>query len=383
MLIVNRCLPLAALAAAVLLSACSKTEVAAAPEVIRPVQSVLVGEANGGAGQSFPAQILPRVESRLGFRVGGKITARLVELGATVRKGQPLLRLDPVDLQLAAQASAAQVAAAKANDEVAQANLKRVQSLATQGFVSAGGVDAAQGQAKASAAALQAAQAASSASSNASQYAVLVADAAGVVTGLDAEVGQVVAAGTPVVRVSQSASKDVVFSVPESQLGAIRALRGKAIDVSIWSQPQLKLSATVRDIAAIADPAGRSYTVKAGLAMTGDNVPLGATGSVQLANTAINSVGVLSVPTAAVVESQGKTAVWVVDGGVAKKKIITVSTTTGDSVGVIGGLSRGEEIITAGTHTLVEGQKVKSMLARTPAAPAAVSAATMPAATKP
>jgi membrane fusion protein, multidrug efflux system len=357
------------------LAACSKKDLAAAPEVIRPVQSMIVGGASATGEQSFSAEIRPQVESRLGFRVGGKITARLVELGATVRKGQPLLKLDASDLQLAATASAAQVAAAKANDDVAQANLKRVQALAAQGFVSAGSVDAAQGQAKATSAALQAAQAASSVQANATQYAVLVADAAGVVTGLDAEVGQVVAAGTPVVRVSQGNTKDVVFNVPETLLGELRSLRGKAIAVQLWAQPTTQFSAIVRDVAAIADATSRSYAVKASMAGGGD-VPLGATATVLLP-LRTGAAGATMAPLSAVIESQGKPAVWVVEAGVVKKRAVQVGRAQGDLI-TVAGLAAGTEIVTAGTHTLVEGQKVKSLLGQANSTATSAAAAAAP-----
>ncbi len=347
--------------AAALLVGCSKNEMTSAPESIRPVQSMIVGSASSGGEQSYSAEIRPQVESRLGFRVGGKITARLVELGASVRKGQVLLKLDASDLQLSAQASAAQVAAAKANDDVAQANLKRVQELAKQGFVSGGGVDAALGQARASNAALLSAQAASSVQTNASQYAVLVADAAGVVTGLDAEVGQVVAAGTPVVRVSQGANKDVVFNVPESALNELRLLRGKTVAVQLWAQPTVKFTALIRDIGAIADPASRSFAVKASLA-GGSDAPLGATATVLLpSRLSASAQGAVLAPLTAVVESQGKPAVWVLEGGAVKKRLVQVGATQGDLVALVG-ITAGTEIVTAGTHTLTEGQKVKSLL---------------------
>jgi membrane fusion protein, multidrug efflux system len=397
-----------------LLGACSKPTVAAAPEVIRPVQSVIVGvgpaaelgAAGGVAGQSgaaYAAEIRPQIESRLGFRVGGKITARLVELGASVRKGQPLMKLDATDLQLAVQASSAQIAAAKASDEVAQANLRRVQELAKQGFVSAGSVDAADGQAKAARATLQAAQASGSVQTNASRYAVLVADAAGVVTALDAEIGQVIAAGTPVIRVSNGAVKDAVFAVPESQLSAVRSLRGQSVAVishvasgatAVGAANPLERSAVIRDIAAIADPISRSYLVKATLAAAqgAADLPLGATATVVLPPTgaAATNKSALLVPLGAIVESQGKPAVWRVQGGVASKQVVTLGAPQGDAVAVTSGISAGAEIITAGTHTLTEGQKVKSphtvaVIAPSAAAVAAIAtaAAAAPAVSKP
>ena len=255
------------LLASAILSACGKNAQITATPTIRPVVTFTVGQAtNAAPNGAYSAEIKPRVEARLAFRVGGKIAERMVELGANVQAGQALMRLDLADLQLAANASGAQVAAAKANDELAQSELKRTQSLAEQGFVSAGRVDQALSQAKASRANLEAVQASASVQTNATQYAVLRADAAGIVTALEGEVGQIVAAGTPMLRIAQGSAKDVVFSLPETLAAQAKNLRGQSVAVQLWAQPGASYTATVREVAALARDA----------AVTGCNVMLHA-----------------------------------------------------------------------------------------------------------
>ncbi len=346
-----------------MLFACSKPDASAAAPIIRPVQTLrLAAQGTALEWLSFSAEIRPHIESRLAFRVGGKITQRLVELGAKVHKGQALFKLDATDLNLGAQASNAQINAAKANNDVAQAALSRAHTLAKQGFISAGSVDSAEGQAKAAQANLQAAQASANVQTNASQYATLFADSDGVVTAIDAEAGQVVAAGTPVVRVGSQANQDVVFNVPESQLARVKALRGQAVTVQLWANKHT-ITAVVHDIAAIADASTRSFAVKASV-QGGADIPLGATATVSFPAADLATANVSNrflLPVSAVVESNGKPQVWVLDKGAVNLKPVVLGAVQGDAV-MATGLAAGDEIVTAGTHTLVAGQAVKSLL---------------------
>lgn len=358
--------------APLLLSACKPAPKEAAPEVIRPVQTMVVGTAAEVSGGTYSAEIRPKVESQLAFRVGGKVIERLVDIGAVVKKDQPLMRLDPSDLQLSANAALAQVAAAKANDDVAQAALKRAQDLAKQNFISAGALDQAIGTANASKAALAAAQATGALGTNATQYGVLRADADGVVTALTAEVGQIVAAGTPVLKVSADSGKDVVFAVPEDAAGLIK--RGMILDVQLWAKSGLALRATVRDVSAIADALTRTYAIKATLSDAHNLAALGSTATVSfngkaLSNKASSGNGFLAIPLASIVDAQGKPAVWVVEGGVVRRKSITIATAlpaeSADArVMVSSGLGSGAVLVTAGVHTLQEGQKVRTLEAK-------------------
>ena len=271
-------------AAIAIVSACSPKAATPAPEIIRPVKTATVGSASATTSSTYSAEIRPRIESQLAFRVGGKVVERLVEIGAVVRKNQVLMKLDPADLQLSANAALAQVAAAKANDDVAQAALKRSQELARQNFISTGALDQATGQANVTRAALAAAQATSNLGVNATQYGELRADSDGVVTALSAEVGQIVAAGTPVLKVSAGSQKDVVFSVPEGVAGMLK--RGVPIVVQLWSKSGVTIAATVRDVAAIADPLTRTFTIKAALNDANNVAPLGSTATVTISASA-------------------------------------------------------------------------------------------------
>jgi membrane fusion protein, multidrug efflux system len=358
-----------------ILSACSPQAAAPAPEIIRPVKTIAVGSASASVSSTYSAEIRPRIESPLAFRVGGKVVERLVEIGAVVRKNQVLMRLDPVDLQLSANAALAQVAAAKANDDVAQAAFKRAQELARQNFISAGALDQAAGQANVTRAALSAAEATSNLGTNATQYGELRADSDGVVTALSAEVGQIVAAGTPVLKVSAGSQKDVVFAVPEGAVGLLK--RGASVAVQLWAKPGATMPATVRDVAAIADPLTRTFTIKAALNDAGNAAPLGSTATVAMsaANKVNAAAQMMVVPLSSVVEAQGKTAVWVVETvsnvSVVKKRAVTLAPTLPDAgtdaqVSVVSGLAQGALVVTAGVHTLSEGQKVRLLEAAKP-----------------
>jgi RND family efflux transporter MFP subunit len=365
------------LAGLAMLAACGPQAAIAPTEIIRPVKTITVGSASLTPSATYSAEIRPRVESQLAFRVGGKVVERLVDIGAAVRKGQVLLRLDPADLQLSANAALAQVAAAKANDDVAQAALKRSQELARQNFISSGALDVATGQANVTHAALAAAQATSSLGLNATQYGILTADADGVVTALSAEVGQIVAAGTPVLKVSAGTQKDVVFSVSEGAVGALK--HGAALGVQLWSKAGVTLPATVRDISAIADPLTRTFTIKAALNDASNAAPLGATATVvmtaQLNSKASAGTEAIVIPLASVVEAKGKTAVWVVETlnnvSVVKKRTVTLAPTLPASgadaqVAVVAGLVQGQLVVTVGVHTLTDGQKVRVLDAAKP-----------------
>ncbi len=373
-------LPLAAFSISVaavltILSACSPQAAAPAPEIIRPVKTIVVGSASASASSTYSAEIRPRIESQLAFRVGGKVVERLIEIGSVVRKNQVLMRLDPADLQLSANAALAQVAAAKANDDVAQAALKRSQELARQNFISAGALDQALGQANVTRAALAAAEATSKLGTNATQYGELRADSDGVVTALSAEVGQIVAAGTPVLKVSAGSQKDVVFAVPEGVVGMLK--RGVPIGVQLWAKADASIPASVRDVAAIADPLTRTFTIKAALNDKAHAAALGATATVFISGVAKShaSTPAMVIPLTSVVEAQGRTAVWVVEtannASVVKKRTVTLAPTLPDAgtdaqVSVVSGLAQGALVVTAGVHTLSEGQKVRLLEAVKP-----------------
>ena len=343
-----------ALALSVLLSACGKAPSPAEP--VRSVKLVTVAESAVASVHEYAADVRPRVESRLGFRVAGKITRRAVELGQRVHKGQLLAQLDPSDYQLAAQAARAQVSAAATQRDLAAAELKRFQGLRDQGFVSAAEIERRSAQLNAAQASLAQAQAQLTNQGNQAAYTQLLADADGVVTGIDAEVDQVVAAGTPVVRLAQDGARDVVFAVPEDRVADLRP--GQVVDVQRWASDQ-RYVGTVLEVAASADPVTRTYTVK--LALTGEAPPLGATvTAVPRASAAQSAAPVIKLPTSALWQQGQGSAVWLFDAasGTVRAQPVQVATVDGNQVVIASGLQPGMQVVATGTHVLAPGQKV-------------------------
>lgn len=340
-----------------MLAACSKEP--PAPTPVRSVRTLLVTETGGVLEREFAADIRARTESRIGFRVPGKVSRRLVELGQPVRTGQVLAQLDPQDLRLEQDAARAGLAAAEANAGQAAADLKRFTELKSQGFISQAELDRHTTTQRTAEASLRQARAQAGVQTNQASYAALVADAAGVITSVDLEPGQVVAAGSPVLTLAHDGPRDAVFAVPEDLGPAVRPLVGKtgAIKVRRWGSSDW-VPATVRELAAAADPVTRTYLVKADVGKAGFD--LGQSASVAF-NTPVRIAGGVRVPLHALTERDGKSVVWVLD--VATLTVNPQQVTTGDVTGnvvlVAAGLKPGQEIVTAGAHTLSPGQKVR------------------------
>ncbi len=342
--------------AAALLSACSRPE--QPPEPVRAVRTQVVGADQAQLSREFAAEVRARTEQRLGFRVAGKLQSREVDLGQRVRGGQLLARLDPGDLRLAEQAAQAAVVAARANQELAAADLKRYQGLHAQGFISAIELDRRQTSLQAAQAQLDQALAQARVQGNQSGYTQLVATAAGVVTGVDSEPGAVLSAGSPVLRLALDGPRDAVFAVPEDFVAELRAALGRpgALRVKPWGSNQL-LPATLRELAAAADPSTRTFLAKADLGAAA--LDLGRTATVLLAAPPL--AGVNKLPLSAVMQREGRTAVWVLDTAAMTVRVqpIEVAGAEGNTVLVASGLSPGQVVVTAGVHTLKPGQKVK------------------------
>ncbi|HJW10742.1 MAG TPA: efflux RND transporter periplasmic adaptor subunit, partial [Albitalea sp.] len=298
--------------ASAVLAGCAKTE--PAPEPVRAVRTVTVASAAAGGVQEYAAEVRARTESRLGFRVGGKIARRNVDAGAVVKAGQVLAQLDPQDLKLGQDAARAALVAAQANYEQTAADFKRFKELRDQGFISSAELERRDTALKAAQAQFDQAKAQSSVQGNQATYAALVADASGVITGVDAEPGMVVAAGTPVLRLAHDGPRDVVFSVPEDKVGLIKAMAAQPgrFKVRLWGSSGAPLNATVREIGAAADPVTRTFAVKADIGREAQNgVRLGQTATMLVEMPKTN--GVNKLPLSALKEEQGHTVVWLVD----------------------------------------------------------------------
>lgn len=356
------------------LVACSKP--APAPEPERAVRTLVLTPATAGMTHDYAGEIRARLESRLSFRVGGKLLTRKVNLGDTVKAGQVLAQLDPQDLVLAQDSAKAALLAARANRDQAGADFKRFIELKEQGFISAAELERRDTAFKAAQAQLDQARAQSSAQGNQAGYAQLLADASGVVTGVDAEPGMVVAAGTPIVRIANDGPRDVVFSVPEDQLSRVRAAAGRpgALKVKLWGEGQVAREVTLREVSAATDPVTRTFLLKADAGRL--EARLGQTATVSLELPKVEQV--IKLPLSAVLQQQGQTSVWVLDPATmtVKAQTVQVGGADGNEVVIAGGLKSGQEVVVAGVHVLTPGQKVKRyQQVVTAAAPAPAPAA--------
>lgn len=362
---------LAVLASLLVLAACSRP--APAPEPVRAVRTLQVAETSPGAALEYAAEIRARVESRLGFRVGGKLVARTAEVGQRVGAGVPLAQIDPQDLALGQQASDAAVRAAQVQADQAEADFRRLRELRDQGFISAAELERRESAVQAARAQLEQARAQAGVQRNQASYARLLSPAAGIVTAVDAEVGNVVAAGTPVVRLAHDGPRDAVFSVPEDQAPVLRQLTGRpgALRLLPWGATESS-PATVREVAAAADPVTRTFLVKADIGTAA--LQLGQTATVLLPHPP--RTGVVTLPLTALTRQQGQTAVWVVDTATmsVRAQPVEVAGADGNAVVIARGLTVGQHVVTAGVHVLAAGQKVKfhePMAAASAPAPAA------------
>ncbi|MDO9438061.1 efflux RND transporter periplasmic adaptor subunit [Hydrogenophaga sp.] len=354
--------------AAMALAAC--TPAAPPQEPIRSVKLLTVGASSIAASHEYAGEVRARTESRLGFRVGGKLVQRPAEVGQRVKAGQLLAQLDAQDLALSSQAAQAQVSAAQTQRDLAAADLKRYQDLQAQGFVSGAEIQRRQATLQSADASLRQAKAQGAVQGNQAGYARLLADGSGVVLAVDAEVGQVVSAGTPVVRLARDGARDVVIAVPEDRVAQIKP--GAMAQVRLWSGAGVSpggtpLEATVREVGASADPATRTYQVKLALPDTA-SVTLGATAYVTLGN-AVAAAVAIKLPTTALMRSEtgdrAGTSVWVFDAaaGTVQPRPVQVATADGNDAVIVGGLKPGEEVVAAGVHVLSPGQKVTRFVA--------------------
>lgn len=353
------------LAATLALAACSKP--APPEEPIRAVRVMTVGLDSIHSGSEYAGEVRARVESRLGFRVAGKITRRPVELGQRVKAGDVLAQLDSQDYKLSVDAARAQLAAAATNRDLAAADFKRFKELRDQNFISGAELERREANLKAAQAQLDQAQAQFSGQSNQAGYTALVADVSGVVTSVDAEPGQVVSAGTPVVRIAQDGPRDVVFSVPEDKVALIKV--GSAVDVRVWTA-KTTVKGLVREVAASADPVTRTFVVKVSIAVQ-EGFALGATVSVVPQALDRSGVQAIKLPTSALHQDGNRAAVWVLDPATMTVRLqpIQIATADGNDVVIAAGLQPGMVVVSAGVHVLSPGQKVSIYKEKVPQAP--------------
>lgn len=345
-----------------MLHACSPKPAAEAPA--RPVRVMTVGTSGIAPSAELAGEVRARVESKLGFRAPGKIVSRKVEAGQRVKRGQELARLDPRDYQLAVAAAAADKAAADADLANARNELKRFEDLRTKGFVSETELERKRVALSLAEANVARANSGASLEGNRLGDTVLRADADGVIMSVEADPGEVVAAGQPVVVLAQDGPREIDVEFPEDRTPLAKIA---SAEVSLWAQPGVKYPARLRELSAAADPVTRTFRARYSVQAPADALALGQSASVLLRLPVIGK-GV-RLPTTALMSADSASAkiapgastlVWILDGGVIKRMPVKIIGIEGNDV-MVAGLSDGMQVVTAGVHVLTEGQKARPL----------------------
>src|SRR5258707_1499099 len=305
--------------------------------------------------RSFVSPIKPRTETDMGFRVPGKVANRLVEDGQPVDVGQPLAPLDEIDLKLQAEQAEAEFRAATGVLAQAAASEQRAKDLRAKGWTTDAQMDQSRAAADEARARLNRAERSVELTKNSLSYATLLADTRGVVTATLIDAGQVVASGQTAIRVARFAEKEAVVAIPETLVG--RAKDGTA-SVTLWSEPDKKYAAKLREIAPAADPATRTYLAKFSLPDAGETVSLGMTATLTLADPATTRVARL--PLSALFSQGGGPSLYIVD---AKSDValepLTVKSYETNRVVISDGVDEGAKVVALGVQKLDPAQKVR------------------------
>ncbi|MCP1500973.1 RND family efflux transporter MFP subunit [Pseudomonas migulae] len=297
-----------------------------------------------------------RVQGDLGFRVAGKVLERLVDTGQTVKRGQPLMRLDPIDLGLQARAQQESVIAARARAKQTADDEARYRNLVAAGAISASAYDQIKAAADTAKAQLSAAEAQADVARNASGYAVLFADSDGVVVETLAEPGQVVSPGEPVVRLARAGQREAIVHLPET----LRPAAGSTAQATLYGNATGAVTARLRLLSDSADRMTRTFEARYVLEGALANAPIGSTVTLRIAEGATQGNS-MQVPIAAIYDPGKGTGVWVIVGAPAKVawQPVQVLGLSDDSARVAGDLKVGEQIVALGAHLLREGEEVR------------------------
>jgi multidrug efflux system membrane fusion protein len=349
-------LPVAGLFVATLgLAACSqeKTEV---QDVIRPVKVVEIGQAENSRELSYSGSVRARTEMNLGFRISGKVTQRLVDIGQHVTSGDVLARIDPTDYELSVTGAKASLDAAERQVETVDLSRKRAEQLFAKNFTSKSQLEQATLSYNQAVATRDAARSTLAQAQNQVVYTDLKASENGIVTSVSADVGQVVGAGTPVMTVAVDGEKEVLIAVPEMDIAAFKP--GKEVKASFWSDDALRLDGKVREVAGSADQQSRTFAVRVSLP-DDPRVLLGMTANIEAS--VAKKLEMVSIPLSALAEKDGQKIVWTVDrnGETVHQRPIKVAEFTADGVSVADGLKAGDVVVAAGTQFMTENLQVK------------------------
>lgn len=324
------------------------------PRALPPLVRTAVLEAGGGGSQEYTGIVAARVQSDLGFRVGGKVVERFVQAGQVVRRGQPLMLIDPNDLALASQAAQGAVSAARARSIQADADERRYREMVAAGAVSQSAYDQAKAAADAARAQLSSAQAQAGIARNATGYGVLFADADGTVVETLAEPGQVVMPGQVVVRIARAGPREALIQLPET----VRPALGSPAQARTFSGAVG--GAQLRLLSDAADPASRTFEARYVLDGAPSSAPLGSTVTIALPTQ--NATAGATVPLGAIHDFGRGPGVWVVRAGspaTVDWRPVRIASVAEETATVTEGLKFGERFVAVGAHKLHKGQAVR------------------------
>lgn len=335
-----------------LLTGCGESQPDGSPA--RPVMVVQPQPASATA-TVFPGEVRARYESALGFRTGGKISRRLVDVGDQVEKGALLAELDPEDAQLQVSALRAQLAAAQADLELARSERERHQQLLQRQLISASLFETRDNQFLAAKARADQARAQLNVARNQAEYAELRATDSGVIAQRLVEAGQVVAAGQTVFVIAADGEREVAINLPEQSVDRFEV--GQPVAIGLWSDPDRRMLGKVREIAPSADPLSRTYAARIALADDAQSVDLGQSARVFFSRADQNA---LALPLPALSADAGRQFVWVVDpaDSTVSRREVSIGAFGDNSVPILSGLESDDWVVAAGGHLLVAGQNV-------------------------
>jgi RND family efflux transporter MFP subunit len=362
---VNRIFPAVSLtavaaASALLLAACGEPPAPAA--AVKPVFVTTVTQAASAQTRSFSAVVRARVETDLGFRTGGKVVERLVEVGDAVKAGQVLAKLDPADYQLAVKAAADQVQAATVDAQQAASDEARFKRLLADGSVGAADHERQKARADAAAARLDQARRQLDLARNREGYATLVAPYAGVVTALRFDRGQVVGEGQTVLSLARDGEREIVADLPEEWVGRVRSLSATATP---WHESKALLKLVLRELSPLANAQGRTFRVR--YAATPESrtqvtaLPLGSTMQLKLSAPQAGPAAAV-LPVSALVKASGSAGVWVLNdqgSGLVFKPVQVVA--IDDASVQVTGLAAGSRVVSVGAQKLDAGLTVRAI----------------------
>ena len=342
------------LGSAIALSGCSPDEAAPAPPV-RPVLSMVVAP-HGAETVSFAGTVQPRFSRDLGFRVLGRIVARNVDVGQQVTAGQVLASLDPMTLSLVVRQLEAELAKTEAQLVYATATKDRKQALVSQKVASQADLDTADESLAAANAAVTRGRATLDKAKEQLSYTKLVSDTDGIVTAVNAEVGQTVNAGDTVFTVAQAEVREAMVDVPDEMAQALKV--GDVFTTTLQVDPHVGVTGKVREIAPQADAATRTRRIRITLDAPPPTFRIGTT---VIASSRLSERNSIDLPRSALLKADGGTFVWVVDEKAltVARRPVEVAGEVGQTVRIKSGIDVGTRVVTAGTNSLTEGQKIK------------------------